>query len=220
MVDDDSVFCVVCGKTIKPGTIGADEITKSVRKETDHPAGDIQEVSSAGLSDQQEWYYKDNLDKEYGPVAYYEIVEKIKKYSIDSDFMVRKENESDWIRIMSSPFREALINLSAVRVISISDRWIWCMAVIPLSALILLCYFIEPTRTLVFIWPAVSFFVSLFFYIQDRKELVLKGQKRTSWFLGIFLIPVYLVVREVRTNLNYCPAIIWCTLLFLALLII
>jgi len=87
----------------------------------------------------------------------------------------------------------------------LSDGWAWALALVPLIGILM---------TNVFDIEEGSFFFILLclntvFWSLDRKELKQKGKWGKYGWLGIFLVPVYLFIRDKKVNREHGNAIMW-----------
>ncbi len=103
----------------------------------------------------------------------------------------------------------------------VSDKWVWSLATIPLVA-----GWIVPSILLGmgisggYMSTLIVIILNIVFLSQDIKEIKNSGMNAESWlYLGFILVPVYLFVRESKTNKNYAPGIVWCVLFFLDLIV-
>ena len=192
-IDDEYSFCPTCGKRI------------IVQPKQD---------SSIDFFE-NEWYYS-QLGKVYGPFTHEEIVEKITSGEITWEDRV-KEADSKWISIENSSFAEFFTEEPTIEV-SVSDIWVWCLAIIPIVITILLFKTniissiigdTNVTVTDILRW-GIPIGLNLLFIQLDDIKLRKSGILPSEWFyIGIFLVPLYLIVREGKTNWNFVPAVIW-----------
>lgn len=130
-------------------------------------------------------------------------------------------NETDSIpTVRSYEDNEEEIESVEPEEIFISDICIWCLAIIPVLVLIITekLGIVDPNSLIAWVIPIGlnTIFLSL-----DEYALKESGMADLEWFiLGFFLVPVYLVVREVKTNHNFVPAIIWTFLVLVVLFIL
>ena len=195
-IADDSTFCSNCGKNLVETTQNTIQITNDVSPE----------INQA----ETEWYYKGDFDKA-GPLSWAEMETRICRRQLDFDGEVKSGLEGEWIPIRQSQF-STIINSLPKEEVSIPDRWIWCLAIIPLIVDILLQQtgIIQNMSYLQWIIP-IAF--NLLFIRLDINELTGVKMYAESWmYMGIILVPVYLLVREIKTNHNFSPFIIWCFL--------
>ena len=67
---------------------------------------------------------------------------------------------------------------------------------------------------------ACQIVANVFFICKDIDEIKKAGQDAEAWlYLGLILVPVYLYVRESKTNKKYAPLVVWCVLFFIDLII-
>ena len=204
-IADDSVFCEKCGKNIKE--IAAD---KSEPVTSNVEASNSSANKEPSYEEPDTWYYLNGTEMD-GPLSADSIRRKIENGRIDFEAKVRRSPSDPWVSLVDSPFADIAIKMTPAPV-SVSDKWLWCLAIIPMAAMILLYYLkLMPTEGVVS-W-FIPFAINTTFFFLDKKELQDKGFYPEGWmWMGFFLIPVYLIVREAKTNRNFVPAIIWCFL--------
>lgn len=187
-IADDSVFCSSCGKNLKS-------------EETNQPAKELDKKENSGA-----WFYRDDFHKG-GPITYDELVSKIKNREIDFDGEVKNdEGGKEWIPLSKSVFASTIKEVPA-RQISISDKWVWCLAILPvLVPIVLHKVGILPSQN-TYDW-IICVGLNILFFMLDKKEIEDAGLFESWSYLGIVLVPLYLVMREVKTNHNYAPAIV------------
>ena len=96
----------------------------------------------------------------------------------------------------------------------VSDKWIW-----PLATVGIVVSWISSSIFGSLISIIICVVLNIVFLTQDIKELKDAGYDPDSWmYMGFFLLPVYLFVRESKTNRNWAPGIVNCVLLFLDLI--
>lgn len=109
---------------------------------------------------------------------------------------------------------------TAVPVKTVSDKWIWSLAVIPMLVGIIVGIFTVSNGSNELI-PSTCFLIfSAIFMALDIDEVNKSLQDNSNvvihvilvLILGVILVPFYLFRRESRTNKNYVPGIIWCVL--------
>ena len=102
----------------------------------------------------------------------------------------------------------------------VSDKWIWSLATVPVVVgwlVPLVLAHLEITNAYIPIIVVIA--LNILFLTLDVKVLKLAGLNPDSWlFLGFLLVPIYLFVRESKTNRNCGPGIVWCVLFTLELL--
>ena len=104
---------------------------------------------------------------------------------------------------------------------TISDKWMWTLATVPIVAgwstgFILGFLGIQNTIIVSGLVFCVTFSLNCLFLCLDISELKRSGVNPNAWlFLGFVLLPVYLFIREAKTNKNWIPGIIYCVLLTL-----
>jgi hypothetical protein len=104
---------------------------------------------------------------------------------------------------------------------SISDKWVWTLACIPILGM-LLEQFIFGFVGYSSEWMGFLIFLVLncTFVTLDINELKNKAFNPEGWiWLGFLLVPIYLFIRASKTNKKYGYAILWCVLFVLSLLL-
>lgn len=152
------------------------------------------------------WYCWNNTEME-GPVTAETIREELTNGTICLDAKVRRNFNESWKSLYDSPFADIAIKLTP-EPISISDKWIWCMSIIPLTIIIVLYVLkIDSSMRISGLIGAVLF---LGFMYADKLEIDNSGFEQKSWVytLGLLIAPSYLLTREIRTNRNFVPVII------------
>ena len=97
-----------------------------------------------------------------------------------------------------------------------SDKFIWALATVPLAVSWFGPALFGLRGTILTIIVIV---LNIVFMTCDATELKKAGLDANSWlWLGFVLVPVYLFVRESKTNRNWAPGIVWCVLFFIDLL--
>ncbi len=213
-LSDDAIFCDKCGNRIRNGTAE----TGKAASETDTGADNVDMNKEPPYEEPDTWYYLDGTEMG-GPMPAEVIRQSIEEGTIDYNAKVRRSPSEPWTFLIDSPFADIAVKMAPAPV-SISDKWLWALAVIPMTVSILLSYMkIMPAEsTAGLIIPVV---LNILFLLLDKKELQDKGFYAERWmWMGILLIPVYLIVREVKTNRNFVPAIIWCFLFAVSIFII
>ena len=201
LIADDSVFCSKCGKNVIDTESKAEEIL---------PENNTPSTEAKG-EDQVEWYYRDSKGEE-GPCNQSEIETAIRRGQVDTDEgEVKIGQDGQWFHLMESRFARFIESLSPKKV-AISDKWIWCLAIIPMLVSLIIDHTTINFGIPYFSWIAPLTLNLLFIWL-DQKELINAEMLAESWmYMGIIVVPAYLVVREIKTNHNYSPAIIWCFL--------
>ena len=190
LIPDDSVFCSKCGKNINEADTQNYIETPEYTPESD------------------EWYYKGDFDT-FGPCTQAEIEALISQRRIDFDGEIKRSQDGEWIPLLKSQFA-GLIGSLPPQTVAISDKWIWCLAIIPLLVSIFIGRLRLDSSLSMLTW-LIPVALNFLFIKLDSQELYNASMNAESWmYMGILLVPVYLVVREVKTNHNYSPAILWC----------
>lgn len=93
--------------------------------------------------------------------------------------------------------------------VTLSDKFVWMMAIIPLlvSMGLPIIPAFQTADKLQFVIVVILYGI---FIILDENELKEAGFDCKKWFiLGIILVPIYLFIRELKTNRNFVPFIIY-----------
>ena len=99
--------------------------------------------------------------------------------------------------------------------IDVSEKWIW-----PLATVGIVVSWITSSVFGSLVSIILTIVLNIVFLSQDIKELKDAGYDPDSWmYMGFFLVPVYIFVRESKTNRNWVPGIVNCVLLFLDLIL-
>lgn len=190
----DSIFCPTCGHKLRNAS--------------------IQNQSSNTTY----WYYLSDNDRK-GPVTEQQVADLVANGTIIRGTMVWKEGLDKWIKIEDTSLNHIVQRvMPAAPGNSVSDKWIWALATIPLFVNYILagCF---PTFSI----PVVSFItmtLNVTFALFDVIDLKKNGIDAGNWvWLGLILVPIYLFVRSSKTTKNYAPGIIWCILFLLSLCI-
>ncbi len=202
-IADDSVFCSKCGKSLK-------ETTETVALDT--------AVPEKPAVDPNTWYYLDGTELG-GPMSADLLKKKLLNGDVDYECKVRNSPSDPWAELIDSPFADIALKLRPKPVI-VSDKWLWCLGILPLAITILISYFgVFPSGSAAY-WIVPAALNTLFFFL-DLNELDKKQIYSGGWgWMGFILVPVYLVIRAIKTNRNFVPAILWCFLFAVDMLIL
>ena len=208
------MFCKYCGAQISVDSLFCSNCGKNIKSE-----GKNQSISETGNIDFSDtWYYQDDFH-EGGPFTFDEMVSKIKKREIDYDGAVKTNKESDdWIPLVESVFASVIENVPP-RQISISDKWIWCLAILPMLITMIFHNVAVLSPLSNYDW-IICIVLNGLFIILDKKDIEDAGFFESWSYLGIIIVPLYLIIREIKTNHNYAPAIINAFLLAVDLFIL
>lgn len=198
VIPDDSVFCSKCGKNVSEIEPHTEEII---------PENSVQNTEEQ-YKEKVDWYYRDEQG-EVGPCTQNDIETAIRRGQVNVEGEVKIGQDGQWFQMMESRFSRLIQSLSPKQV-AISDKWIWCLAIIPILVSVFMNHVWMGHSSTYLTW-IVPVILNVLFIWLDQKELINAGMLAESWmYMGILLVPVYLVVREIKTNNNYSPAIIWC----------
>ena len=105
----------------------------------------------------------------------------------------------------------------ALTTVSLSDKWPWLLATIPMSVSIALTLVMPSNTTIIAIIVLV---LNIIFASLDDNYLKKKEIQTKAWmWMGFILVPVYLFVRAGKTNKHFGPGIVWCVLAGIDLII-
>lgn len=219
-IADDSVFCASCGKSLLEKETPAEE-SQSVHQENNSIPEDKPVASETVSPEKQEWYYRGEEHKICGPLTYAEVLEDISLGDLDPDYEVKPAGSNTWIPIMSSVFASKVPAKPETMTVYVFDKYVWCLAIVPLLVMMIIEKIGLANSIGDFLW-IVSFGLNTLFLVLDKNELSKTGTDVLSrwWFIGILLVPIYLLVREIKTNHNFCPFIIWCFLFAVSIFIL
>ena len=204
VIDNDSTFCASCGKSLTEGK------TESKENATGSKSGKI-----ASADTQTKWYYQDASETK-GPFSYDIFAYKVRNHEIGRYSSIRQEGSSEWISIQNSPFGD-LLKTHTNTSVSFTDIWVWCLAIVPILVKIAIQHFSLLPNNSPISWLIVIG-LNILFIILDRR--VLQGYADDWLYIGCVVVPAYLIVREIKTNLNFCPAVIWTFLFAVSIFIV
>ena len=118
------MFCKFCGSEIANDSAVCPSCGKDI-------AGAVPEEPESARDDSV-WYYQNDAEMD-GPYTYDMLKEKILSGSIPLEARVKQEPGGSWTALCDSPFREAALKKTPAPV-AISDKWLWCLAILPLLA--------------------------------------------------------------------------------------
>ena len=119
--------------------------------------------------------------------------------------------------------KEEILNQIAESKITISEKWLWALATIPILTSIILgknWYALVPYSIAqhTYLLSIIVIVANIVFLSLDVSEIKKSGKDVGAWiWTGLLLVPVYLYVREKNTNKNYAPLIVWSILFILSL---
>ncbi len=220
-VDEQSKFCQACGTPTLNSTVPTTQEApiSSLAKDTAIPESRIKMNESD--NQQTDWYYLEGSNKK-GPFNYAQMADLIRSGSVQRSTLVWTAGLSDWIAAGQGSLSKEFENIVPFAPLSeISDKWIWALAVLPLAIISPAAEYITRLNGLDSWIPiACTVVANIFFLYKDSDELKKAGQDAEKWlFLGLILVPVYLYIRESKTNKKYAPVGIWCLLFVFSLFI-
>lgn len=167
-------------------------------------------------NDNGNWFYV-NQKKRIGPFPSEIIVKKIENGEIQPDTLVWQSGFFDWKKAKDTTLNQHFsLILPPLPKETISDKWAWCLATIPL--------FVDMILNCLLSGEGI-FYVSLFtiwilnctFLYLDKNELEKAGINMNHYiWLWFVLIPLYMFIRANKTNRNFGPPILWCVLFLLS----
>ena len=215
------MFCTVCGAQISDGDKFCTKCGSAVQNESE-VISPPEPVPKAAQEDAALWYFHDNTEKK-GPFSYEQMVGFINQGKIQRETLVWTQGSPAWIAAERSRLAKELGNVMPPTPIgTISEKWIWALAAVPIVLSFILTFVMADMRLLPqYEWVITVCVIAanIIFLIKDTEEVKKSGRDVGKWlFLGIVLVPVYLYVREKHTNKNYTPLIVWCVLFFISLI--
>lgn len=175
-----------------------------------------------------QWFYYDDK-KRVGPLSFDQMKEAIATGKISVDSLVWHQGLDEWKKASETSLHTILaMTVPPVLKKHSNDKWIWCLATIPLLVMYFLyslvpSYEIYSVITNYTLIDLVVFVLNTLFFIFDLKYLIEArhlDKKMYSFILLIIMfvipmiVPIYLLTRAIKTNKNFAPAIIWCVLYF------
>ena len=202
-IDSDAIFCESCGKRVKDAPVSASALSAS------------QSVSASAPSSIS-WLVKQPNGRHLGPVSEKDLILKIKNGLVSSEATIKKDQpNASWISVSESPFA----SFSASSSIFIPDRWIWCLAILPIFISFILRYFnllpFDPSYDFI---PCVI--LNSIFFVLDKNLLEDAGIFESWTYIGRVLVPVFLLVREIKTNHNFAPFILNTFLIIMSFIVL
>lgn len=210
IIDDDSNFCIRCGNTINsPNEQSRDNTSFSQKRDTLN-----------NLSQSEIWYYALGSEQK-GPFERKQIIEFIQQNTIDANTLIWRNGMPNWQPVYQTELSRYIITTAPTSPsIEISDKWIWSLATLPIVSSWIISTFLLNYGSNQTIVLSLTIILNIIFLTLDSKYLKTAGFNVDSWiYIGFVLVPVYLFVRESKTNKNYLPGIIWCVLFLINLII-
>lgn len=170
--------------------------------------------------DTRQWFYFKGKDK-MGPLTTSDMNEYVLRGAIKRDTMVWTTGYSDWRKAEQTELVNYMYNTAPeLPSDAISEKWVWALATVPMVASLLLPSILHSMGLSTSLATIVVVILNIVFLSADSKELRNTGKDPGAWlFLGFILVPVYLFVRESKTNKNYAPGITWCVLFAISLIL-
>ena len=161
----------------------------------------------------KEWFYHPKSGPDIGPLAIHELRGRITR-----ETLIWKNGMVEWTKAGNLPELTSILAgmKPPLPPTIISDKWMWCLSIIPIVA----CWTFS-----ILVHDAVGFVVAVvlntIFVILDFKEIDKSGRDvSTACYLwGLLFVPGYMFYRAAKYSKRYAPAIIWCVLLVLPLMI-
>lgn len=181
-IDSDAIFCESCGKRVKDTAVSAP-------------------VPSSDTT----WLIKQPDGRHIDPISQNDLILKIKNGLVSNDTSIKKNVPSaSWQTVSESPFGSYLSQYATS--IYINDGWFWCLAVLPMLVSMALRYFNLLPFDPLYDWVIALALNAVFFFL-DKRVLEEAGIFESWSYLGLVLIPVYLIARQIKTNHNFAPFI-------------
>lgn len=167
------------------------------------------------------WYFLVDADK-IGPKKESRIRKLIQSGDITRTTLVWTEGLETWIPAGNSRLSNEFNNIvPSIPVNACSEKWMWALSIVPLTLSIVLTWICvaigagaSSLLTLVVIGMNIVC-ATLDYYEVKKVDVGFNTWMR--WF--IILVPVYIFIREAKTNKNYIPGVIWCVLFAIDLLV-
>ena len=163
-----------------------------------------------GLGDADWFCLLDGAKK--GPYTESQVVDLLKSGSITGETLVWRSGFEDWKKLADTELHMQLQDVvPPVPSSAISDKWLWCLATVPLFvSWIVEAAFPESGKA----GMIVCIILNCIFLCLDVELLKKGGRQAESWlWLGLLIVPLYLGVRANRTNKNWLPLIAWIVLM-------
>ena len=164
----------------------------------------------------KEWFFHPETGDDVGPLSAYGL-----KGRISRETLVWKEGMAEWAKAGDVP--ELASILASVKPelppAVISEKWMWCLAAVPIPVSWLLAGIIGNAESSQGICLVVTIALNILFMTLDIKELKKCGRDISgALWLGFVLLPVYMFVRAAKYTKRYAAAIVWCVLFGLEIL--
>ncbi len=197
-VNDTAKFCPNCGYSL----LGDNNATSSFTTN----------------ADTRQWFYYKGEYK-MGPVSTEDMKEYINRGAVSRDTWVWATGFSDWIKAEQTELMGYMQNTAqGLPADAISEKWIWALSTVPLALSIFLPSILVGIGFPEYLATIAVIILNIVFITADIKELRNAGKDAGAWlFLGFILVPIYIFVRESKTNKNYIPGIAWCVLFVISL---
>jgi len=173
----------------------------------------------------KEWFFHPETGEDIGPLSVYGL-----KGRVTRETLVWKEGMAEWVRADAVPELASIFTSVKPELPPsvIREKWVWCLASVPipvswlLKYILLLILGINESALWTCLWACfvITIIMNSVFIVLDIKELKRCGRDISGvLWLGLFLIPVYLFVRAATYTKRYAPAIVWCVLFLLDILL-
>ena len=177
--------------------IATEEGSVAERSEVDETPADAQDAleESGGEEIPEGWLYMEG-DVQKGPVSRSEAEELVKKKVILKKTLVYKKGFRGWTKAAETE----LFRIPATGPVDVSDKWVWCMILVPVAWALVATVFEFPDKSAGY----VSLLIFLIFYALDYSVFRKKGVE-LHWgyrLLAIFVSPVWYFVRGKKTLKN------------------
>ncbi|MBE6871942.1 MAG: DUF4339 domain-containing protein [Ruminococcaceae bacterium] len=168
-----------------------------------------------------QWFYYDDK-KRVGPLSFEEMKEAITSGKIFADSLVWHQGLDEWKKASETSLQTFLVmTVPPVSKKLLNDKWIWCLATIPLVIMYILYFLFNIRDSSINLIDILVLVLNCLFLTLDTKYLENSGYHMRKWlFLGLIFIPLYLFIRPIKTNKNFAPAIVWCILFFIGISIL
>ena len=157
------------------------------------------------------WFYNFNGSRK-GPVLPIEIRKLIADGNLDTNSQVWSKDVNGWVPLYQTELAEMAgenIAPPALEGDAVKSTFVWILAFAPVLGTIVE-YMLFDHRTVWFMWA----FNSLFAFL-DSRQLKQAGHNVNKWVWSIFLVPVYLWIRQEKTKQSKAPFWVWMILIFI-----
>ena len=164
-----------------------------------------------------EWYCFEDGERR-GPFLETQIADSLGNGSATGETLVWRSGFDDWKKLRDTELCTYLQNdIPPVPLNAISDKWMWCLASVPLVLGLVSGNTEETSSDSDGMWlMIIGAILNSVFVILDVGLLKKSGRQAGAWlWLGLVIMPIYMGVRAYHTNKNWIPLIVWVVLFVL-----